>query len=104
MRAALLLVAFAAGVFATPVALQTAGNPKNFNIEHDRVEAGYNSSSALWTMFKQCDGVRARGTLWEGGSWWARVARVAVPLALVFLHPRKPAQACVTAKILHFSD
>ena len=104
MRAALLLVAFAAGVFATPVALQTAGNPKNFNIEHDRVEAGYNSSSALWTMFKQCDGVRARGTLWEGGSWWARVARVAVPFVLVFVHPWKLCACLCHRQNITFSD
>jgi hypothetical protein len=58
MRGALVVVALFAVAAATPLALQTAGNPKDFVIEHDRVEAGYNSSSALWTMFKQCDSVR----------------------------------------------
>jgi hypothetical protein len=59
MRAFVVLAVVVGVAVATPLALQTAGNPAALNIDHDRVEQGYNSSSPLWTMFKQCD-----------SAWW----------------------------------
>jgi hypothetical protein len=93
MRAALVIVALFAVAAAMPLMPETAGNPEKFVIDHDPVEAGYNSSSALWTMFKQCDSVRvARSRLCAWPVFPSARARFEFHSVLATLHSLSLAQ------------